>query len=216
MKIIACIPIFLFIIVTSANAGPNDPVTESWAKSNLDNAKKTSKIPNWKITTDGIARQVTWSNHDDNKRFAIYDPNDDSDPLVPATFTDDLVLDKETGLVWARDMNLAGARLTWNNALNFARNSTLGNRMGWRVPTVEELSSVVDPSQSFPVLPAGHPFINIEDGEPGFGLFWTSTVIESSSDFILIVSFVTTPPSIVTTSGKDQNRQLLIVRGGNN
>jgi hypothetical protein len=74
---------------------------------------------------------------------------------------DEAVLDKETGLVWARDANLfpqdddyPGHHLTiWAKVI--------GGRKGWRFPTVEELLSLVDPTTTDSALPSGHPFLNV-------------------------------------------------------
>ena len=44
-----------------------------------------------------------------------------------------------------------------------------GNRKGWRLPTVEELASLV-------YLPSGHPFINVQSGA-----YWSSTTYEAYS-----------------------------------
>jgi hypothetical protein len=34
----------------------------------------------------------------------------------------------------------------------------IGGRLGWRVPTMAELTSLLDRTQRFPPLPPGHPF----------------------------------------------------------
>jgi hypothetical protein len=73
---------------------------------------------------------------------------------------DEAVLDKETGLVWTKNANIAGYK-NWQDAINNCRNLDTGNRKGWRLPTVEELATLVDPTQSNPALPAGHPFDNV-------------------------------------------------------
>ena len=70
------------------------------------------------------------------------------------------VLDKETGLVWQRDTD--NTPKTWFEAWVYCYQLTLGARKGWRLPTIEELSTLVDPSQSNPALPLGHPFTNCE------------------------------------------------------
>lgn len=57
-------------------------------------------------------------------------------------------------------------------------NVLLCNRRGWRLPTVEELSSLIDPSQSDPALPSGHPFINVQYPE---NAYWSSTTYEKNS-----------------------------------
>ena len=51
--------------------------------------------PIWEVTG------ATWVDHTDNTRFAVYDPNDDSTASA-STWQDDIVLDKETRLVWER------------------------------------------------------------------------------------------------------------------
>jgi hypothetical protein len=70
------------------------------------------------------------------------------------------VLDKETGLVWEQSPD--NTDTTWANAQLVCNLKTAGNRKGWRSPTVNELASLIDPSNPTgnPDLPAGHPFSN--------------------------------------------------------
>jgi hypothetical protein len=109
------------------------------------------------------AKSLKWVEHKPNPRFAIYDPG------TPIEKADDLVLDTKTGLIWARNANPAGKMLKWGDAITYCQNLTLGNLKGWRLPTKEELSSLVDPSQTVPALPSGHPFINVNV------TYWSST-----------------------------------------
>ena len=44
---------------------------------------------------------------------------------------------------------------TWLTANFYAYDITVGGRDGWRLPTVEELKSLVDRTQSNPALPSG-------------------------------------------------------------
>lgn len=82
------------------------------------------------------------------------------------------VLDKETGLVWAR---YPGTEyLYWEDAMNYCWNLTIGGRKGWRLPSIEELASLVDPAlvdptTMKPALPDGHPFVNVPSSS------WCST-----------------------------------------
>ena len=39
---------------------------------------------------------------------------------------------------------------------------TVGGTKGWRLPSVAELASLVDPANSNPALPTGHPFSNVQ------------------------------------------------------
>jgi hypothetical protein len=80
------------------------------------------------------------------------------------------VLDKETQLVWERDPG--GPARTWWDAQSHCNNKVVGNRKGWRLPTVQELASPVDPNNpdGNPDLPPGHPFDNVEAN-----IYWSAT-----------------------------------------
>jgi len=159
---------FCFLLVSLAQS--TDTVGgKIWAITWLKNVYNTVSIPIWQITQDGTSLSVRWANHAPNPRFAIYDPG------TPGNNSDDLVLDKETGLVWARDANLEGGTKTWQDAITSCRWLLLGNRQGWRLPTVEELSSLAYQGY-FPRLPTGHPFISVQDAN-----YWSSTTYESDS-----------------------------------
>ena len=98
----------------------------------------------------------TFVNHPGNPRFAVHDSGTAGDT------SDDLVLDKETGLIWARDADVLEGDQEAADAVLDCRSLDLGDRMGWRIPSIEELSSLIDTSQASPALPAGHPFENVQ------------------------------------------------------
>ena len=117
--------------------------------------------------------------HAPNPRFAIYDPGTSGDA------TDDLVLDKMTGLVWMRNAFYISAGISWEEAVQLCRNEiTVGNIKGWRLPTVEELSALIDMTSDSPYAPAGHPFYNLTQN-----FFWTSTTNEGDSNAAWVVNF---------------------------
>ncbi len=122
-------------------------------------------------------KTLNWIDHEPNPRFAIYDPG------TPTDVRDDLVLDKEKGVIWARDAHLAGKPLTWEDAINDCQSLQLCDLKGWRLPTKEELSSLIDPSQIAPALPKGHPFVNVKY------TYWTGTTYENFSDDAYYVHF---------------------------
>jgi len=80
------------------------------------------------------------------------------------------VLDRETGLVWERSPS--STLNVWREALRQCADTVHANRMGWRLPTVDELTSLLDPSiVSGARLPPGHPFLNVSSGS----FYWTAT-----------------------------------------
>jgi hypothetical protein len=81
------------------------------------------------------------------------------------------VLDKETGLVWERSPDTT--ERTWADACLHCYIREVGNRKGWRLPTIQELASLVDNDNSRPSLPTGHPFNNVQSGDYCF--YWSST-----------------------------------------
>ena len=59
---------------------------------------------------------------------------------------DGTITDRASGLMWAGDDN--GTGLIWSDALNYARNFTLGGYTDWRLPNVKELHSILDYSRA--------------------------------------------------------------------
>ncbi len=86
------------------------------------------------------------------------------------------VLDRETQLVWPR-RPLPQLR-TFSGAFNSCFAATVGGRRGWRVPAMEELTTLIDPTQAFPPLPAGHPF----DVSGLSADVWSSTTVPGTND----------------------------------
>ena len=72
------------------------------------------------------------------------------------------VLDKETGLVWQRTLDMATR--DWLGAQWKCNTSSTGGRSGWRLPTVQEISSIL-------ALPSGHPFVVSQQ----YDMWWTAT-----------------------------------------
>ena len=132
------------------------------------------KCPVWGIFRDGGDESIQWIDHSANPRFAVHTPQG----VVPGTpGSKDVVLDKETGLVWARNANLLGTR-NWLDANTLCRELELADRIGWRLPTVEELSSLFDPRHAPLALPPGHPFQNVQHGS-GVPAYWTASNAEN-------------------------------------
>jgi len=100
------------------------------------------------------------------------------------------VLDRETGLVWEQSPSTTPQ--PWQGAQAICNASPTGHRLGWRLPTLQELASLVDPTEEFPSLPAGHPFSNVQSFIPrgGFpGFYWSATTSAVDPSAAWVVSF---------------------------
>jgi Protein of unknown function (DUF1566) len=125
--------------------------------------------------------------------------------IVLSNWNNEVVLDRETGLVWERQP--LDLRLVWVQALFECRARKTGNRLGWRLPSVEELSSLLDASTTS--LPAGHPFQGIGGG------YWTATTWEAGSFSAYFFNITPGFSGNMSTSNKELSNLLVwCVRGG--
>ena len=95
------------------------------------------------------------------------------------------VLDRETGLVWERSpssdlFDLLSAAFSCNQKRR-------ANRLGWRLPSVDELSSLIEqtPNSSGATLPPGHPFFNVASGS-----YWANSAAPPSDSSLGPLFFV--------------------------
>jgi hypothetical protein len=63
----------------------------------------------------------------------------------------DEVLDDYTGLIWQRDGDASGL-LAWDAAVTYCDTLTLGDNSSWRLPSVRELSTLVDEALVAPAI----------------------------------------------------------------
>jgi hypothetical protein len=103
---------------------------------------------------------------------------------VLSAFHGKAVLDRETQLVWQQSPAVDFRPLAISSG--FCNTLNVDNRLGWRMPTVQELATLVDPSvHPGPTLPPGHPFSNVQ----GDSAYWSSTTGATNPELQYIVSF---------------------------
>ena len=162
--------------------------------------------PGWFMATPAWDRQLQCDTQATCPRFLVLsDWIDASNPSGGAA-----VMDRETGLVWETSPSLS--TFQWEAAQIHCNQLAVGNRKGWRLPTIQELASLVDPTAtSSPTLPAGHPFTNVQSSAalPG-SAYWSATTYPPSGGAWLVVF----SSGGVSFTGKFFDNFAWCVRGG--
>jgi hypothetical protein len=107
--------------------------------------------------------------------------------VILSNFDGDAVLDRETGVVWSRK---TVAVTPFAGGIESACwGLVIGKRIGWRLPTVRELQSLVDlsvtlvPGQT--LLPVGHPFLVSPTNSAGGSFeYWANDIRRTGEDEI--------------------------------
>ncbi len=110
----------------------------------------------------------------------------DSERFVDA-LDGNAVLDEVTGLVW--DKLPSSTLFSWIDAIEHCYSRAVDYRKGWRLPTVEQLSTLLDDSQSPPTLPTEHPFKDVQSS-----FYWSTTTDAIGIDIAWGVSFLNGQP----------------------
>lgn len=157
----------------------------------------------WLVDLAGAAPLESWDDKilNANQRFKVL-----------SEFANQAVLDRETGLVWERSPQTLPA--TWNrDSIGVSARSTcaikaVGGRKGWRLPSMPELASLIDPSVAAPgpTIPPGHPFLDVESTR-----YWAATTDAELPAEAWGVGFT---GGNVTSAEKTISARVWCVRGG--
>lgn len=117
--------------------------------------------------------------------------------VVLSSFNNEAVLDKETGLIWLKQIQVNEFVSSYTGSIDSCATRFYGGRKGWRLPTYYEVSSLLVPfGSSGGALPSGHPFVF--DG-PGSVFIPTTTNIPGSTGSVRAYS--TTSPQFAFFDG---------------
>lgn len=91
-----------------------------------------------------------------------------------------MALDHASGLTWTLDANPYKKMISWPEAADLAarmNRESLHGYSDWRVPTIQDLESLVDLQQHTPALPRNHPFGDVQE------FYWSATTSAYDSTY---------------------------------
>ena len=104
--------------------------------------------------------------------------------LFSFTFAEtSMVKDPQTNLLWEDTPHVKEAKLTQPKAEKYCNTLKLGSFEDWRLPSIQELLTIVDYKRIEPALPKAFSYIEEES------FYWTNTVVADESDAFWGVNF---------------------------
>lgn len=151
----------------------------------------------------------------DTGQSAIYAPGDDGyyQSSAQMSFTDTgngTIIDNRTGLIWIKEPPILS--YTWESAISACENLTYGNSSDWRLPNINELTSIFD-YQSVFALNATY-FVSLNPA-----CYWSSTTASPGTGSALMTchSNITSPQigsQSKSSNGGKAGTRIRCVRGG--
>jgi hypothetical protein len=100
--------------------------------------------------------------------------------IILSNFNSEAVLDRDTGLVWERNVTPSS---NWANAAQACYNKAIGGRKGFRPATVEELATLLTPTPNNGLGRPNFPFGTV------FTFMWSSTTVADDPSKAWAVDF---------------------------
>lgn len=98
-------------------------------------------------------------------------------------FNNEAFLDRETGLTWEIP---DGVSRSFYDARLRCIDGVIGGAKGWRLPAITELTTLVEPGNSSPALPAGIPVA----GLPWLrNQYWSATTVADNTEYGWTIHF---------------------------
>ncbi len=122
--------------------------------------------------------------------------------------------DPDTGLMWTKKDN--GSDVNWNQASDYCSNLQLGGYNDWRLPSIEELQGIYDPSVSVQaVFDYGDVNVHVKGNLQLTGWDWSSSQ-GKSSEWALSFSFNNENRGPFPLGFSYSSRALCVRRSGEN
>ena len=91
-------------------------------------------------------------------------------------------IDQQTGLMWAKDCNLAGEKKTWHHSRGWLSNLSYGGFSDWRLPTISEIEKFILDGKSFPDWFNNNGFFNLK-----IESYWSSSEFDFNREYAYVV-----------------------------
>ena len=135
---------------------------------------KYQKVATSKFGQDmkGVAWDALVSNYPEAMDVARYNV-DEFSSLLGVPWQQPIFTDPLTGLIWAKNGNIAGKEKNWNEAVSWLKNLNYAGYADWRLPTKLELNALINSGGNHPSIYLNeHGFTNIKAS-----FYWTSDAI---------------------------------------
>jgi len=182
------------ILSTTLSYAENLPQTELAA----------TLIPVYKMILSDDKRKIyAESNLPTTGQTTVYKPYDDGyyrigkDDNYTRDNVQEIVTDNITGLQWRDDITVKTIPFTFAGANRYC--SDLG--AGWRVPTMDELSSILREGKYNPAMHSIFKNIALFDGEEGRNLYYWSDVNYIQGEAAWVIDF---KKALITTNAKSE------------
>jgi len=176
----------------------------------LDSA--VAKVVNSRISISQLqAQRVSVAPKPQAKPKPVVDPPQPK-PKVNAATERQTWTDPKTGLMWARKDD--GGNLNWQQADSYCQNLRLGDYSSWRLPRIDELHAIYDPTHSTKGVGVGSQWNMHVRGELLLsGWAWSSSVGAAPGD-VWIFGFHIGERLSVHLDGSFDRRALCVRRSG--
>jgi hypothetical protein len=95
----------------------------------------------------------------------------------------EVVTDSKLGLVWQDNSAAKSTKKKWKSAKKYCKNLSLAGYSDWRLPSYEELLSIVDYDRYDPAIMPSFKNVNTSD------YYWSSSSYVSDDEYAWIVNF---------------------------
>ena len=94
----------------------------------------------------------------------------------------DIFIDHEQGLMWQDDESVKTTSMPWEKAISYAENLKFAGYNDWRLPTIDELLSIMDDTKYNPAIKSNIKNISSDS-------YWSSSSYVSDSSYAWYVNF---------------------------